>query len=651
MTSSIPARPRTPGGPSLTHLRVGIAAGALLAAAAGPSCLALDGFSDLEPAEAAGGSTGVGSTSTATTSSAGSTTSTDGAGGGAGGGSSTGGGGEGGGPSGRVRVYVSPLGSDELGDGLSPEQPRLTIQGALDVLDDLGAEGDVRICEGTYAVDAIEIARSISILGGFDCDTWDRPPAAPTTPEDVQRYFAREVEILGRPGGPALTLDGPAVDGSVLVEGVIVRGGRVAVDVVGGAAPRIEKTVLAGGGEESGPAIALRVDGSPRLDQVTLRGGNGTSDGTLPGSAGMVLLAGEPVLEEAYATGGVGAAADEGLASAGLLVLGGQLTGVSALRSVRLSGGQGSSTSTDVTTAGLAILGGDVAVEGAVIGGGKPATATSGSVGVLVETSGHVSIARSAVNGGTSLPTTTSRAVHARAAASLTVENCAITGGLFLSEGAAIDVATIGVHVDGREADAVGVVEILHSTIQAQHVQPAGAPRSAGPIVVGRGGPVTIGNNLLFTAEADTDVVALRYTACPTEGAIAGNAFFWIPRLLTDEACTADVRGASNIASLESMFDEPFAAEGNVYVGACADESPTCDALPCAGPEACLGTVFAGNSLSAAFLLGFSLKSDGSAPCSIVESPVDYGVGVDWSGQARDVPPSRGADEVAACTP
>ena len=235
------------------------------------------------------------------------------------------------------------------------------------------------------------------------------------------------------------------------------------------------------------------------------------------------------------------------------------------------------------------------------------------------------------------------------AAASLVVENCAISGGL-LDPDQEADVATIGVHVDGESAAAVGPVAIVHSTIQAQHAAPV-ALRSAGPIVVGEGGPVTIGNDLLFTAEDSSDVVAITYTACPTEGDLSGNAFFWVPRLLTDEACEDSPRGASNIASLESMFPGPFTAQGNVYLGACEPESPTCDDLDCAGPEACLTTVFDATSLSSAFVEGFALKGDAGPPCAVAESSQNFGVTVDWGGDSRDDPPSRGADEATTCLP
>jgi hypothetical protein len=75
-------------------------------------------------------------------------------------------------------VYVSDLlGKD--GNPGTRELPLADIQSAITRMKKMGLQGEVRVAEGTYAVEVpIELEDGISVLGGFSSSTWQRDPSS-----------------------------------------------------------------------------------------------------------------------------------------------------------------------------------------------------------------------------------------------------------------------------------------------------------------------------------------------------------------------------------------------------------------------------------------------------------------------------------------
>lgn len=174
-------------------------------------------------------------------------------------------------------VYVAP--SADCG-GAAP--CFATIQAGIDAVTEGGV---VKVAAGAYTAPGFEIAyinKALTITGGYSTTDWTLPdPQANPTIVDAQDYNGRR----------GMTINGAAVSGPIIIEGLTFRNGRLT------GAPGV---VLDGG-------AGMRIDGG----QVTLRDTRFESNDVFEGSGeydsmsggGMLVTAGTITIEHSVFTG------------------------------------------------------------------------------------------------------------------------------------------------------------------------------------------------------------------------------------------------------------------------------------------------------------------------------------------------------------
>jgi hypothetical protein len=103
-------------------------------------------------------------------------------------------------------VYVDGAGGDDANPG-TPEQPKKTIQNAIDLADALMDSGEVRVAEGLYVVrETVVVRKGISILGGYELPGWTRNLDLQSEPATVIRGDAIDTVIRPETGVTPETL-------------------------------------------------------------------------------------------------------------------------------------------------------------------------------------------------------------------------------------------------------------------------------------------------------------------------------------------------------------------------------------------------------------------------------------------------------------
>jgi hypothetical protein len=237
-------------------------------------------------------------------------------------------------------VYVSPSGDDGR-DGCTPCTAKQTITGALASLTAAAGLGDsdagdagnttdggsvdagsllagmsVHVCAGTYAEPTLTLSIPVSLLGGYDCNSWSR-----TSTYGYPMFDAMNESIV-TPASTALDSDtfrvtGAAIDSSVVVDGFTFNGttssttGRAAIHVDNQAIPVISNdhvvggsasTTMGSGGSSNG---ILTSEASPEITANLIEGGSGHAT-TGYGSIGVGVVYGSPHIHGNTIRGGSG---------------------------------------------------------------------------------------------------------------------------------------------------------------------------------------------------------------------------------------------------------------------------------------------------------------------------------------------------------
>ena len=166
-------------------------------------------------------------------------------------------------------IYVCRDSGDDENPGL-PDKPKRTIQAAIDLMDENGITGEVRVAEGTYVLaagESIVIPQGVSLFGGYARGTWAR---------DYDRY---ETIVEKDPETSIITVQFEAgVTRETVFDGFVIRAG-VGVDTI---------------------AVAI-LDASP-----TVRNNYIDAYGALEESVGIWINRGGPLIEWNMVAGGAG---------------------------------------------------------------------------------------------------------------------------------------------------------------------------------------------------------------------------------------------------------------------------------------------------------------------------------------------------------
>lgn len=260
-------------------------------------------------------------------------------------------GGSGGGPTGLILYVQGSDPADDANTGLTTDDPKRTIQAALDAAiasaagDPASRIGEIRVCAGTYA-ETLVLGENLTALpglwlrGGYACSTWDLPPdyGAPT--------FATETLLSPSSSMAAAVYIDAELGSGFLIDGFHIQAGTVpaepsrAVLIDGGASLVLSNNHIHGGAGLStlpdtfGSVGVEVIDAAPILLKNRIHGGTGQYDGDSNAGSGGVYIhpsTDAPIAEvrENVIFGGNGlhvngAAGSGGLGSAGVVILSGQ---------------------------------------------------------------------------------------------------------------------------------------------------------------------------------------------------------------------------------------------------------------------------------------------------------------------------------------
>ncbi len=212
-------------------------------------------------------------------------------------------------------LFVSGDRGDDGNDGRDTAHALRSIGAALSLAQSAsGTHFEIRVCRGTYAEAPLAILAPVTLNGGYNCTTWERPSdygyAGGFGPLDETVLSPRANAASGIVA--SLTLTGAAVDATTAVSGIRVVApingtNAAAVLVDNRASPHLHDMAIEGG-VSSGPNIGgygLRVEAaSPEVEACRIAAGSGTS--TNVGAAGFVVRGGSPSIHDNEIRGGAG---------------------------------------------------------------------------------------------------------------------------------------------------------------------------------------------------------------------------------------------------------------------------------------------------------------------------------------------------------
>lgn len=172
-------------------------------------------------------------------------------------------------------LYVAAFGSDENGDGAA-DNPYRSIQKAVEAG---SAPLKVYIAEGAYPVDGVDhpipLYDGVSLLGGFNPDTWERDPSVYiTTISDTSDSggTAADPSAPVRAGG---TISSSLIDGCVL-SGSIGAEFSAGLSCLDGADLRLTNSVINGGSGGTDSYGIFVSNASPQIINNCIDGGSGS---------------------------------------------------------------------------------------------------------------------------------------------------------------------------------------------------------------------------------------------------------------------------------------------------------------------------------------------------------------------------------------
>lgn len=555
-------------------------------------------------------------------------------------------------------VYVSADGNDNA-SGCTTTTPKRTIGAGIALLKTLSAEKhEVHVCRGQYD-ETVLLDYRTSILGGFECSTWQRSPGygAPTfdgVNETVVRGTAvsAPLEIAG--------IDGVTVDGVTLRGVDRTTGPSVGALVRDGAKATLSNLVAAGatGAADSSPGSAgISIDTGAFADVTgcVVEGGRGaTASAGGYGSAGIALTAkaGGVHVADSRVSGGSGAVGS-GTGSVGVLALGASLA--STVEKSILNGGTGR-TSVGSASYGIGFFSSsaaEITIADSLIDGGSGAcSSTCKTSGVSVAAKGRIRVSGNRIHGGEVKPDLADRVSFS---------------GVRLTDFADADVQNneifTGNTTDKLSGGAAAVTLVRGgAALVANNTLALGPSRSnPGSLIVATSKSAVFANNLFLNAASATSAPgpAVDLDACAGEtytlrnnawvGLADGAELLAVKRLAPTCASSQDTAVDALEAKMRLAFGATSASANRRISNACTADT-LCTALPgpCAtGPTCTAATLGTWTASTAGDLLGAGWKLGTTTSCALTKGGLVLPglLAVDAFGTARTDPRSMGAHE------
>jgi hypothetical protein len=592
-------------------------------------------------------------------------------------------------------LYVSQTTGSDSNPGCDSAAPKQTIGTALIAGRASGTAKTIKVCKGTYQEGPLTLDFAASLLGSYDCATWQRTTSygSPTFDgANLTTIIDGHPDAVGlSAAGRTLQLAGSAIDSTVLVDGFNILGatsgslpsgsGTVALACANSASPTLSNNQITGGSLTASSAVGsagvwIMTGANPTIENNEISGGSGANSSAgnygsmaiyTDGTSTSVQIIGNVI------TGGTGSSPGDGSSA---MHLDGTVTPGPAyvVRSNVISAGSGTSTAAAAVTGVYVSGNSNVTLDENSIDGSSGSTGTSCGYGVAVYGASALSITGNRIYGGNcSIPVTSvPLGLLIENVQSPVVYNNMIHGGTSTSGGTAAALQLS--RVDGAD--------VRHNTL----IAPTSAATSATALwVESNTTNLSFVNNILAGSGQNWGVFV---SACADGGVPAIAAFennfifgtqlglFHWSTCLGSSFSTIDGMTASLLAS------EPGATvQGNVTIAAScttADGGTDSGCVVSAGctsaNQACLTTLFSGwdttsygyKNLFPPTLFagtcpfvspppagnGWTLAASPPPPCRVTKSSVDdrsnSGLNVDLYGNCRSSTPSMGAEEDSA---
>jgi hypothetical protein len=562
-------------------------------------------------------------------------------------------------------LYVSDTTGSDSNSGCSPCFPKATVGAAIASLKalespDAGPSGypegfALHLCAGEYAELALVLDIPVSILGAYDCTTWQR------TADYGWPNFDKVAETIIKNGNAnqsdqTLRVEGSTQDSDVVIDGLTFVGweatsppaNSAALYVSLGATPIVTNNLIQGGsgvgngnggGSTNIASVGLWIDGaSPNVFHNEIDGGSG-SDADW-GSVGVFVrgAAASPFIHENRIRGGSGQSFDGG--SFGVRAVEGAtmtVAGGNPLTQNEIWSGTGTDGGLMIPTAAgvyvqavVDIVNNEIHVD--------PSTASAAIVAGVVTFTG-ITVARNRIHGGTA--------------------STGSTVGVWV-KGTGVKVENNMIHAGSGSSGATGIwlesavsPSLLHNTIYTGTTQTS---TDVTQLRLDDADQAIIRGNILLAA-ADTFFPAIIMDECLNTDAFAelhDNAF-----VATDKLALLQSGGCPNvIISHMSNLQNPItpgSAGGNIRFkapGTCSTEPGCTEIAACAGngnAQQCFDLLFeawsaADDGLGTLFDTGWKLEAN-TVPCPISKAIFTQTSSSDLFGASRSTPISFGAHE------
>ncbi|MBK6460632.1 MAG: hypothetical protein IPF92_06455 [Myxococcales bacterium] len=210
-------------------------------------------------------------------------------------------------------VFVSPRG-DDTAHGRAPDAPLKTLGAALALAASQGL-GEIRACKGRYGEPVgLKIARRVTLRGGYDCATFERPAGSPNARAEASADPVETVLFKATDDGATATLrfvegsDGALLEG-LTVEAATVNRSSTAIFVGPKARTELADVRLVLGGGEGPQVFGVGLDvsgGAVVVRRSSFRGTIGKNPSGTAANLAYLLNAGESsFIDNVFDPGGV----------------------------------------------------------------------------------------------------------------------------------------------------------------------------------------------------------------------------------------------------------------------------------------------------------------------------------------------------------
>lgn len=533
-----------------------------------------------------------------------------------------------------LTIFVAPGTGNDTRTGCESSVPVKTLAHAIVRAKAAGAK-EIRACAGVFDEPGLLLDAPISLRGGYDCATWQRP-AGFGYPQLGGTAETRVVRTdLATVGASTFAVEGAAITRETHIEGLTFDGPTsgsesVALVLRGGASPSVHEVIARGGATARTAGVGaigmeVRGGGSPEIHRAKIFGGLGTSDVNQAGygAAGLHISGSSPAVHDCTID-----SSSTAVAAIGVLIDGGsKLTGANAFSRNKIEFSKADTVALGLLANGP---GDEVEVLDNVIGHGALGCTNTlhacVASAVLIQGGSKATIRRNRIAGGeipvgaTELGSQTT-GIFILDAASALVENNQIASG---NEAAVTTIQAAGIRayrtpsLSIRHNTIIGGDGGSYALILADGLPSARVDRNI------LGGPTGLGIGMFLTSCASP--------AGTTLASFSGNVFLELSTLVIDNQCGTPVI-LQDLPAVENSPNIPT-------------PTPTHSSRH-------TGPLIAGGATKVTLLTtGWKLMA--AAPCAVAKPPLVPGVpgvDVDAFGNPRTAPTSTGAHEIEACLP